>query len=373
MREPLIVQELAERLGLLAQRLATIKSACTNEESTKLHLILPVIAALGYDTTDPFEVYPEHAASFDAASNNRVDLAILHEGTPVIAVECKRVGVDTSGDRGQLRSYFNALPSVKLGVLTNGVTWEFFVDSVSPNIMDDEPFLAIDLETIALGRAWGEDLRLLAEVAKTRFEPGRIAEVAHVELVKKRLRTAITAQLSAPSEEFCRLALQTIGLKNVRRAQIDQHYAPMVKSAIDEAIAVRNTRSQFAETGSDRDDASVDDKSRIYTTDRELAIYGYVRRRLAFLVENERQFGAIERIDYRDYIGRLVVFFEKERKGWIFRYFEGSDGFDKFVFPAPFGEIITNNLIDIDRPLKATFLARVSESVAPRELMSRSA
>ena len=73
------------------------------------------------------------------------------------------------------------------------------------------------------------------------------------------------------------------------------------------------------------------------------------------------QFNAIEDIEYKDYIGKLVVYYGKERKGWLFDYIEGSDGFDKFAFPDPHGEIVTNNMLDIDAPLKAIFTLRVQE------------
>ena len=74
----------------MGKRLAAIKDACTNEESTKLQLILPMLTALGYDTSNPYEVYPEHAASFVSSVNNRVDFAVLRDGAPIIAIECKK-------------------------------------------------------------------------------------------------------------------------------------------------------------------------------------------------------------------------------------------------------------------------------------------
>jgi hypothetical protein len=88
---------------------------------------------------------------------------------------------------------------------------------------------------------------------------------------------------------------------------------------------------------------------------------------LAFLVSEDWQFNAIEDIGYKDYIGKLVVFYGKERKGRLFDYIEGSDGFDKFVFPDPHGEIVTNNMLDIDAPLKAMFILRVQEMGANSE------
>ena len=79
--------ELRAGLLALAKRSVSIMTACTNEESTKLYLVLPFIGLLGYDYANPYEVYPQHAADVDPASRNKVDFAILRDGVPVIAIE----------------------------------------------------------------------------------------------------------------------------------------------------------------------------------------------------------------------------------------------------------------------------------------------
>jgi len=105
---------------------------------------------------------------------------------------------------------------------------------------------------------------------------------------------------------------------------------------------------------------------RVVTTERELALFNYIRRRLAFLVKDEAAFRAIEAISYKDYLGKLVVYYDKERKGRLFDFIEGANGFDKFVFPKPHGEIITNNMTDIDDTLRMVFLGRIRELGSPR-------
>ena len=112
-------------------------------------------------------------------------------------------------------------------------------------------------------------------------------------------------------------------------------------------------------------DASPSDP-RVVTTDRELQIFAYARHRLAYLISDERHYRAIQQMQYKDYIGKLVVFLEFKQKGWLFDYLEGSDGCDKFIFPDPFGKIITRNLLDIDAPLKAVFEMRVLELTGER-------
>ena len=52
-------------------------------------------------------------------------------------------------DRGQLRSYFNACPTVKLGILTDGLKYEFYADLDKPNMMDEAAFLRFDFAEVA--------------------------------------------------------------------------------------------------------------------------------------------------------------------------------------------------------------------------------
>lgn len=356
--------ELRAGLLALAKRSVSIMTACTNEESTKLYLVLPFLGLLGYDYANPYEVYPEHLADFDPNSGNKVDFAILRDGAPVIAVECKQAGADLTEARGQLRRYFNALEKVKLGILTNGILFEFFVDSAQPNIMDEEPFLTVDLETIARAGVPDEVIETLVSATKAYYDPETIAEAAHVQLVKKRLRTVFLDEAKGPSEEFCRFALERIGVKSVRKPVIDRYYAPMIKTAFEESLVVPVVERLKSQTTGDNRGGPLalhQIGQRIETTERELAIYSYIRRRLAYLAEDETQFEAIENVRYRDYVGKLAIFYDRERKGRLFDFIEGADGYDKYIFPDPIGEIVSNNVLEIDAALKTVFAARVRE------------
>jgi hypothetical protein len=352
-------EELRDGIALLAKRSVGLMKVCSNEESTKLYLVLPLLGLLGYDYSNPYEVYPEHIADFDPRQPNKVDLAILKDGQPIIAIECKKVGADLVDARGQLRSYFNALPATKLAILTNGILFEFFVDSAESNVMDEEPFLTLDLEIVAQNGVSDDVLENLAQMTKATFSADTIAELAHVQLVKKRLRTAFVEEANVPSEDLCRLFLQKVGLRNVRKAALDRHYAPMIKTAFSEALVLPLAERLRAE-GGDADGVR-QAAQRIVTSERELSMFNYVRRRLAFLVADEAGFNAIESVGYKDYVGKFAVFYDRPQKGRLFDYIEGANGFDKFIFPEPYGEIVTNNILDIDEPLRAIFTARVRE------------
>jgi hypothetical protein len=360
--------ELQARLGAIAERSAAIRSACTNEESTKLYLVLPVVGALGYEYTDPFIVQPEYAADFRSESPERVDYVVMRDGEPVIAIECKKVGTDLAANRGQLRTYFSALQSVRLGILTDGLRFEIFVDCEAPNIMDAEPFVTLDLEAASRSAIPADVLEALLLISHGSFQPETIADAAEERLVAKRLRTVLMQEVRDPSDEFCRVILQRVGLKNVRRASIQSRYSGLVRCAFEDALVLPVLEKLRASAPRSTSDPINEDETsqRIITTDRELAVYRYVCRRLAFLSADEHQFAAVERVHHRDYVGKFAVYYEKLQKGRLFDFIEGSEGYDKFIFPEPFGEISTNAMKDIDEPLRAIFTRRVRELGSPR-------
>jgi hypothetical protein len=364
--------ELRAGLCALAKRSVGLMSACGNEESTKLYLVLPVLGLFGWDYSNPYEVYPQYSADPNAA--NKVDLAVLRDGQPVIAIECKKVSTDLADARDELRTYYNSIPTTKLGILTNGIVFEFFVDSSEPNKMDEDPFLTVDLESVWRNNVSDEVLDALIHVTKSSFDPETIAEMAHVRLVKKRLRTSLLEEASTPSEEFCRFFLQRAGLKQVRKNAIDRYYGPLIKMAFDEALvlpAAQRLRNDPDSKGSSLNLHQIG--QRLITSERELSIVGYIRRRLAYLVREEALFTAIDKIEFKDVVGKLVVYYVNERKGRLFDYIEGAEGFDKFIFPPPYGEVVTKSVLDIDEPLLATFAARVRElgHLQPVERLAR--
>lgn len=360
------------RTGLLAvaKRSMSIVGGCSNIESTRLYLALPFLGLLGYDYSNPYEVFPEHRApSESGAGDAKVDFAVLRDGHPIIGMECRAAGGDGLGDRENLSRYFSSVPTVKLAIQTNGILYSFFVDSDSPDTMDDEPFLTLDLETIDSVGVAEDVLESLAQLTKENIDTDTLAEMAHVQLVTKRLRNAFIDEAAVPSQEFCLFALTRIDLKNVRPDAIERYYAPMVKKALEESLVLPVVQKLRAEPKSGESTTGPSFLSklgpRMQISERESSILGYVRRRLAYLVDDEALFSAIENVQAKDYVGRVVVFYGRERKGRLFDYISGGDGADKYVFPEPIGEIRTRSISDIDQALKTIFLASVRESAPP--------
>jgi hypothetical protein len=359
------VSELRGELAELAKRSTSLMKACNNEESIKLYLVLPMIGVLGYDSSDPLEVYPNHETDITGGEDapHRADFAILSNGAPVIAFGAARSAADMAEKRKAIARYFDAWASAKVAVITNGIVFEFYVDSIDPGRMDAEPFLSLDLQTIAQSSVPDDVVETLVHATKGALDPDMIAERAHLQLVRKRLRTAFVEEAQSPSEDLCKLMMTRIGFPGVRREAIDRHYAPLVKSSLEEALVLPVVNRLKAGSGGDGKSTLMKPQvgQKIASAERELAIFNTVRRRLAYLVADETMYQAIDRIDFKDYVGKLVVFFDRDPKGRLFELIRGADGYDKFIFPEPFGEIVTRNIADADQALKAAFEARVRE------------
>ncbi|MBA2124832.1 hypothetical protein DLM45_01150 [Hyphomicrobium methylovorum] len=353
------LSQLQENLRSVAERSLLIRSLCTNEESTKQHLVLPTLEALGYECSNPYVLQPEYAADFRPGVQDRADYVILQNAEPVIAIECKKCGTDLASNRGQLRGYFTALPQVRLGILTDGIRFEFFTDCENTNIMDDEPFVTLDVSADVTA----DVLDALLVVCRSNFNPRTIAEMAEMRLVSKRVRTVLMQEVRDPSVEFCRSILRQAGRTNLQSNTIQTRYGGLIRAAFEEAL-VMPVVEIMRDLASKQAAEDIIDRAltpRVITTDRELAVFRYACRRLAYLATDETQFAAIERVQYRDFIGKFVVYFGSVNKGRLFEFIEGKNGYDKFIFPQPYGEIETNTMRDIDEALRVTFAQRVRE------------
>lgn len=362
------VGELRSALAEQAKRSGALVKACNNDESMKLYLVLPMIAALGYDSTDPLEVYPNHEADLVPGEGHAApfvaDFAVLRGGQPVIAVGAARTANDLAAKRAMIGGYYTAWPSVKLACLTNGIKFDFFVDSIVTNVMDDEPFLTLDLDVISAGGVPDDVAETLHFATKSALDPEMMAERAHLQLVRKRLRTAFVEEAQSPTEDFSRLMMQRVGFPNVPREAIDRHYAPLIKSSFEEALVLPVVQ-RLNVAGSSEGLASglkLQVGQKVASSERELAVFNAVRRRLAFLVRDEAHFDAIDRIGYKDSVGKITFFLDRDPDGRLFEVIRGVGSVDKFVFPGQLGEIVTPDVRAVDGQLLAVFEARVREA-----------
>lgn len=219
------------------------------EEATKTALILPFLGALGYDMFDPTEVQPEYIADFakkrsSGGSFEKVDYAIHLSGVPVMFLECKSADVEPNHHSGQLARYFNATPSVKVAVTTNGVRYLFFTDLEEQNIMGDKPFFEFDILSFS-----ERDAEILEAFTKAIFDASSVRQRAEDIIYTGKVKGYVNELLRNPTEAFVRFLLGelniTTGKLTARRVE---KFVPIVKKAIQTTLLDMATRSIKQET-----------------------------------------------------------------------------------------------------------------------------
>ena len=197
---------LEDDIKTLSERIPELLNMRLNEAQTNQYLVEPFIEALGYRLSDHTQVERESTADFGKRQSYKVDYAIKSEGVPIIVIECKKVSETLGGHFDQLKGYFSATVAELakagprkglIGVLTNGLTYQFFTDQEEPNIMDPRPFWQIDVRSL--------DSKALQQLEK--FEKGNFdaveafkgaSELNYINSIKDRL----ALQLETPDDGF---------------------------------------------------------------------------------------------------------------------------------------------------------------------------
>ena len=351
------------------------------EAATQQYLIIPFIQVLGYDPLDPDEVIPEAHASFSDKFRNRVDYAICQNGQPVIAIECKKVGTLNEANRGELKGYFNAVPTVKLGILTDGLVYQLFTDTGLENMMDDEPFAVVDFNQVAQEQVGETELDALMRLRKGTFDPANVGIDARRKIYLGAYVDVLARTFSQPDERFVRTMLDLANIDGRRTTRMLEEHAPIIRDAaqalLDRLILARvgfADRKDLVKVPSettigtavvtDAPPAAPIDESGIVTTETELEVHDYVRRRLPFLIAGDEElFQRLQHLRPVDYKTVFSIYYKQERKGKLFNFWEGREPRYRFEFVAlgPGNQLQTDSLADIDANLLAAFKQRVQE------------
>lgn len=225
------IMELSDILSI-AERVKSALPQNLNEANTKSSLIMPFLQAMGYDVFDHNEVALEYTSEFGTKKGEKVDIAILREGDPVILIECKPLGdnLDT-GKCSQLFRYFTVRPEVRIGILTNGQRYLFFSDLDRQNVMDSKPFMEIDLLKF--------NERVLPELQKLTKEAWDLdAALSSAETLKytRAVKLIVAQEMQEPSDNVVRhYASQCYDGKLMHKTI--EMFRPIVKRAFAEHIS----------------------------------------------------------------------------------------------------------------------------------------
>ena len=284
-----------EQLKALAKKLtAPDWKPPRNEEATKMALVAPFLRALGYDIFNPSEVMPEFSADLPLIkAGERVDYAILENDQPQILVEVKAYKTNLhEAERGQLQRYFHATKA-RIGILTNGHTFQFFTDLDEANKMDEKPFAEVNLESLRHA-----PLGKLKHVTKPKFNLDELLSTAEELKYTKGVKDEILQELTNPSDWMVKEMAQRVHTARRITSQVLDSFRPIVADAIQSYIADRiNERLDKAKIEEVKDDdqqqenpdATEDtDDDGIVTTQEEIEALNIVKAICASSVDPNR-------------------------------------------------------------------------------------
>ena len=334
--KPLVIQvpdidpAFQERLHAHSEHIQRMSTLCTTEETTKQALILPLLDILGFSAYDPRKVKAEYQADFKGVkSGERVDYALFCDGKPVMFIEAKAYIEDLDNHCPQLARYFNATPEVSVCAITNGKEWRFFTDLNNKNIMDDDPFLTIDITTLN-----ELDIAQLYQFRHDQFQPEALRSLAEESVYLSAFTEAITTSLKEADTDFIRYIATRARVQRTLTQKFLESMQPLVKQAIQTAVSSMvvsglNTPAESTNTADEDFKLPIVDpnNSRIVTTYAE-------RQVLAFTQSILPDDAEIEAKDTETYYNILA--FGKANR-WILRYFDNKKR-PSVIFPIQLEE-----------------------------------
>lgn len=319
-----------DQLIQLSEKIAKQKDSIATEEATKNSFIMPMIAALGYDVFNPFEVVPEMDCDL-TKRGDKIDYAIMKDDTPILLIECKHCKQNLDLHSTQLAKYY-AASNARFGVLTNGIEYRFYADLEKQNIMDEKPFLVVNMIDLS-----DTDIEQLKKFHKSYYNEQEILSTAQELQITIQVKELLNKNFQNPDDEFTRYFVRCINDWKSNAKMIEQ-YRPIVKksiaSVINDIIAdrlnvaiksegVSETKQSEEQTASDVSEEATakelpngvvfqDEEKGIVTTQEEIDSYNIIRSIL-------RQYIDVKRIQYTDYKSYFTVNLDGSMWWWICR------------------------------------------------------
>lgn len=319
-----------DQLIQLSEKIAKQKDSIATEEATKNSFIMPMIAALGYDVFNPFEVMPEMDCDL-TKRGDKIDYAIMKDDTPILLIECKHCKQNLDLHSTQLAKYY-AASNARFGVLTNGIEYRFYADLEKQNIMDEKPFLVVNMLDLS-----DSDIEQLKKFHKSYYNEQDILSTAQELQITIQIKDLLNKNFQQPGDEFTRYFVKCLNDWKSSSKLIEQ-YRPILKKSIASVIndiiadrlnvAMKTNEDKVIETVSEEGTSCektvetakdlpngivFQDKERgIVTTQEEINAYNIVRSILSQYVDEER-------IQYTDYKSYFTVNLDGSMWWWICR------------------------------------------------------
>jgi len=326
------IMDFKDTLLQLADKIEKQKDNISTEEATKTSFIMPMIAALGYDVFNPFEVVPEMDCDL-TKRGDKIDYAIMKDNTPILLIECKHCKQNLDLHSTQLAKYY-AASNARFGVLTNGIEYRFYADLEKQNIMDEKPFLVINMLDLS-----DVDIEQLKKFHKSYYNEQDILSTAQELQITIQIKDLLNRNFQQPDEEFTRYFVRNLN-DGKYSARLVEQYQPILKKSISAVIndiisdrlnvAMKNeemgAHKQPNENEERQKEANetmpdgvvyMDDEKGIVTTQEEIDGYNIIRSIL-------RKYIDVKRLQYKDFKSYFAINVDGSQWWWVCRLYLGK-------------------------------------------------
>lgn len=181
-------QLIAEKIAPLS-KIAQGELANCVEETAKIQLILPFLAAFGWDLTNP-----RHGSiETTVGAKKRADIMLLEKGVVKVVLEAKKPNSNLNNSIEQLKGYFDNCHA-SVGILTDGIEYWFFSSiKESPDSMDVTPFARVSIHTLNLEK---NDAFLLS-LCRDGFSAERLALFSDADRTRSLIYALLGSRMTA--------------------------------------------------------------------------------------------------------------------------------------------------------------------------------
>ena len=259
-----------------------------NESKTRDYLIEPFFNLLGFNKMDHYS--HEYSLRNSKGSVRKVDMVVTLNGkNPIMLIECKKATSNlTKSHFNQLSKYFDHHKESKVGILTNGVVYEFYtVKWNNTKSLSEKPFLVFDLRDFTRS-----DLEDIAHFHLQLFNVKDILDISEETYFLNDFNIALTKTLFPASDELLKMIYQNMGGKRSTES-VNKRLRKLLNSvSLHESIEkIKVLEGKQSSSG-------------IFTTAEELKSFQIIK---TILVMNPRLKIHCDRFGYKDYKGQFKI------------------------------------------------------------------
>lgn len=264
-----------------------------DESNTRDALVRPFFEILGFQYMNDYQ--NEFIADMNGKKSRKVDIAFLFgKNSPSIIVECKRANLNLNDSHyRQLNEYAIDLPSVKVGIVTNGVVYDFYTKS--GNTLNPKPFFSFDITDYDLS-----DIENLSLFEKSNLSFDLITEEAEETYFLEKFDIAFYNTLKNPSKKTIAEIYHSMGGKKT-----SPKIETKIKSLINH-ISLRNASNKML------DEAASNSANGIITTEEEVKFFNIVKTILG--LSNKFKNTELDRIQCKDYKNFFAIQVDDTRR-----------------------------------------------------------